>query len=190
MRLVLGSRNAHKRRELEALLAPHQLAALPERVELPPETGSSFGENALAKARAAARATGQAALGEDSGIVVPALGGSPGIHSARYAGEHASDEQNVAKLLREMVAEGDRRAAYVCVLAFAGPDGEEKLFEAECQGWIGHSPRGSGGFGYDPIFVPDGHEGVTMAMLAPEQKNAISHRGKAARLLREWLSSR
>ena len=191
MRLVLGSRNSHKRRELEAILAPHELAPLPDGVELPPETGTSFADNALVKARATAEATGEAALGEDSGIVVPALGGSPGIRSARYAGDDASDEENVAKLLRELGDSGDRRAAYVCALAFAGPDSREELFQADCRGSVAQSPRGSGGFGYDPVFLPaDGPDGLTMAELEPDHKNAISHRARAARLLLEWLSSR
>jgi XTP/dITP diphosphohydrolase len=191
LNLVLGSRNAHKRRELDALLAPHQLSALPARIQLPPENGVSFTENALLKARATAQATGREALGEDSGIVVPALGGAPGIRSARYAGEQATDEQNVSKLLRELESVEDRRAAYACALVFVAPDGEEKIFEAECHGRIARAPRGSGGFGYDPIFVPDEGSGdVTMASLAPDEKNAISHRGRAARLLREWLSAR
>src|SRR5438093_11742429 len=104
---------------------------MPEAIELPPESGATFAENALTKARATARATGEAALGEDSGIVVPTLGGSPGIRSARYAGDQASDEENLQKLLAEMRSKRDRRAAYVCALAFAAPSGEEKLFEAE-----------------------------------------------------------
>jgi XTP/dITP diphosphohydrolase len=190
--LVLGSRNSHKLRELASLLEPHELVPLPEGIELPPESGATFAENALSKARATARATGRPSLGEDSGIVVDALGGDPGIRSARYAGERASDDENLAKLLREMGDADDRSAAYVCALAFAGPDGEERLFEGRCAGRLAPSPSGGGGFGYDPIFIPAGEADpkLTMATLSPEQKNAISHRGKAAGLLLEWLSSR
>jgi XTP/dITP diphosphohydrolase len=190
--LVLGSRNSHKLRELASLLEPHELVPLPEGIELPPESGATFAENALSKARATARATGRPSLGEDSGIVVDALGGDPGIRSARYAGERASDDENLAKLLREMGDADDRGAAYVCALAFAGPDGEERLFEGRCAGRLAPSPSGGGGFGYDPIFIPAGEADpkLTMATLSPEQKNAISHRGKAAGLLLEWLSSR
>jgi XTP/dITP diphosphohydrolase len=187
---VLGSRNAHKLGELRALLAPHELIPLPDAVELPPENGASFAENALSKARAAATATGRAALGEDSGVVVPRLGGAPGIHSARYAGPNATDEQNLLKLLRETEDLDDRAAAYVCALALAEPAGEEKMFEARCEGRLARQPQGSGGFGYDPIFLPEDEQDETMATLPPERKNAISHRGKAARLLLDWLESR
>ena len=132
------------------------------------------------------------ALGEDSGIVVAALGGGPGVRSARYAGEDADDRQNLLKLLAETERAEDRRAAYVSALAFASPNGEERLFEGRCEGRLAHEPSGSGGFGYDPIFIPDAGPGgdVTMASLTPDQKNEISHRGRAARLLVRWLSSR
>jgi XTP/dITP diphosphohydrolase len=192
LKLVLGSRNPHKLRELSGLLGPHEVEPLPQEVELPPEAGGTFAENALSKARNTAGATGRAALGEDSGIVVAALGGEPGIHSARYAGERATDEQNLAKLLRAMESEDDRRAAYVCALAFAEPGGEERLFEASCAGRLARSPEGNGGFGYDPIFIAQDSVGdnLTMACLSPEQKDAISHRGRAASLLLDWLASR
>jgi XTP/dITP diphosphohydrolase len=190
---VLASRNAHKLRELEALLAPHRLEALPADVELPPESGKTFAENALLKAAAAARETGRPSVADDSGIAVTALDGGPGIHSARFAGERASDEENLAKLLRELESAADRRAAYVCALALVEPGGERKVFEARCEGRLTESPRGSGGFGYDPIFVPDEYSDAparTMAELSPEEKDAISHRGRAAARLLAWLSSR
>jgi XTP/dITP diphosphohydrolase len=190
---VLASRNAHKLRELEALLAPHRLEALPADVELPPESGKTFAENALLKAAAAARETGRVSVADDSGIAVTALDGGPGIHSARFAGERASDEENLAKLLREVGDATDRRAAYVCALALVEPDGELKVFEARCEGRLTESPRGSGGFGYDPIFVPDEYSDAparTMAELSPAEKDAISHRGRAAARLLAWLSSR
>jgi XTP/dITP diphosphohydrolase len=191
--LVLATRNEHKLRELGALLAPHELDPLPAGVELPPETGSSFAENALIKARAAADATGRPAIADDSGIIVEALGSGPGIRSARYAGEDASDEENLAKLLRDLDGETDRRAAYVCVLALVQPGRPTELFEGRCTGVIVTNPRGSGGFGYDPAFLPDDRapdDRRTMAELDPAEKDAISHRGRAARALLEGVSVR
>ena len=188
MRLVLASRNPHKLRELALLLEPHELDPRPGDVELPPETGETFAQNALAKARAAARATGTAAVGDDSGIEAAALGGAPGVRSARYAGEGASDEQNLAKLLREVPRDGDRRVAYVCALAYVEPGGSEQLVEERCEGTLVHEPRGSGGFGYDPAFLADDvPDDRTMAELSGEEKDAISHRGRAARALLEIL---
>ena len=188
MRLVLSTRNPHKVRELGTLLAPHEVLPLPEEVELPPETGHTFADNALEKARAAARATGLPALADDSGIEAVALGGAPGVRSARFAGENASDEENLSKLLREVPPDGDRRVAYVCVLAYVSGD-EERLFEGRCEGSLATEPRGSGGFGYDPAFLPaDTGDGRTMAELSVEEKDAISHRGRAARAFLEWLN--
>ena len=189
MRIVSASRNQHKVRELARVLAPHVLEPLPESVALPPEDGTTFTANALLKARAGAAATGGPALGDDSGIVVEALGGAPGVWSARYAGEDATDEQNLAKLLADMRGRDDRRAAYVCVLALVGADGSERLFEGRCEGRLAQTPRGTGGFGYDPAFVPDDLDGPkrTMAELEPAEKDAISHRGRAARALADAL---
>ena len=188
MRLVLSTRNPHKVRELGTLLAPHEVLPLPEEVELPPETGHTFADNAIEKARAAARATGLPALADDSGIEAVALGGAPGVRSARFAGENASDEENLSKLLREVPPDGDRRVAYVCVLAYVSGD-EERLFEGRCEGMLATEPRGSGGFGYDPAFLPaDRDDGRTMAELSVEEKDAISHRGRAARAFLEWLN--
>jgi XTP/dITP diphosphohydrolase len=189
MKILLASRNDHKLKELSALLAPHTVASIPRGLVLPEETGSTFAENALTKARAASEASGHAALGEDSGIAVRALDGEPGVRSARYAGERASDRDNLVKLLEAMMGVEDRQAEYVSVLALVGPDGGERLFEGRCSGRLTDRPRGSGGFGYDPIFVPsDGPGGEsTMAELSADQKNEISHRGRAARLLLDWL---
>ena len=191
MRLVLASRNPHKLRELVELLRPHRLDPLPEGVELPPEEGETFADNALAKARAAAAATGLPAVADDSGIEAAALGGRPGVYSARYGGEGASDEENLAKLLREVPDDGDRRVAYVCALAYSEPGGERELVvEGRCEGALAHEPRGDGGFGYDPAFVPDDYgDGRTMAELPPAEKDAISHRGRAARALLERLGA-
>jgi XTP/dITP diphosphohydrolase len=184
VRLVLASRNAHKLQELEALLSPHDVVALPDGYELPPEVGSTFLENALGKARAAAALTGSVSLGEDSGIEAAALAGKPGVRSARYAGEHATDQENLARLLREVPPEGDTRVAYVCSLVAVWPDGRELCEEGRCTGRLTHEPRGEGGFGYDPAFVPDDLPGdLTMAEISAEQKGAISHRGRAARVL-------
>jgi XTP/dITP diphosphohydrolase len=187
--IVVATRNEHKLRELAELLPDLTLEALPDEVELPPEEGDSFAANALGKARAAHAATGRPALADDSGIEAAALGGRPGIHSARYAGEEAADEENLEKLLREVAAAGaDRRVAYVCVLAYVNADGEEGVFEGRCAGTLAERPRGSGGFGYDPAFIPDEiGDGRTMAELSAPEKNAVSHRGQAARVLSAHL---
>jgi XTP/dITP diphosphohydrolase len=187
VRLVLSTRNPHKVRELNVLLAPHEVEPLPEDVELPPETAETFAENALGKARAAAEATGMPSVADDSGIEASALGGMPGVRSARYAGENATDEENLSKLLREVPPDGDRRVAYVCALAYVNGD-EEEMFEGRCEGTLAAEPRGSGGFGYDPAFIPsDRDDGRTMAELSVDEKDAISHRGRAARAFLEWL---
>jgi XTP/dITP diphosphohydrolase len=191
--LVLATRNEHKLREMAELLRGVNLKPLPDEVELPPETGDSFEANALIKARAAHKATGAVTIADDSGIEAADLGGAPGIYSARYAGEGASDETNLAKLLREVdAAAGGRRAAYVCAIALIDADGHEYVFEARCEGTLLREGHGGGGFGYDPIFVPDetgsGDE-RTMAELSPEEKHAISHRGKAARMLARHLGA-
>ena len=186
MRLILATRNPHKVRELARLLPDHEVAPLPDAVELPPEDGETFAENALIKARAAAAAVGAPAIADDSGIEAEALGGRPGVRSARYAGEAATDEENLALLLRE--APAGSALAYACVLAYVDPAGEERLFEGRCTGRLAERPRGSGGFGYDPAFLPDDRDDDrTMAELSEEEKDAISHRGRAARALAEWL---
>lgn len=190
MRLVLATRNAHKLRELATLLEGHELAELPDGVELPPEEGETFAQNALAKARAAAAATGIPAIADDSGICVAALGGAPGVRSSRWAGEDATDAENLEKLLQR--APDGARLEYVCAIAFVDPrDGTEQLVEGHCMGTMTSEPRGEGGFGYDPAFVPDDdHSGRTMAELDRHEKDAISHRGRAARALRDWLATR
>ena len=185
MRLVLATRNPHKVRELGDLMRPHDIEALPGDVELPPETGETFAENALTKARAAAQQTGRPAIADDSGISAAALDGAPGVRSARYAGEHATDAENLHKLL-DNTPEGSP-LAYVCALAYVDGD-TEHVVEGRCEGTRAKEPRGSGGFGYDPAFVPVEHPDRTMAELAPDEKAAISHRGRAARALVEWLA--
>lgn len=194
MKLLLATHNDHKRREFARLLASSpdedrwEAQALPATVILPPEDGQTFAENALAKARAAAEATRRVSIADDSGIEAAALGGAPGVRSARYAGEEASDRQNLEKLLREATA--GSALQYVCAIAYVDPrDGVERVFEGRCAGRVAQAPRGQGGFGYDPAFVPDDGPGeLTMAELTDEQKDAISHRGRAARALMRWLS--
>ena len=184
MRLVLSTRNEHKLRELSALMHPYGLDPLPDGVRLPPETGTTFAENALGKARVAAAETGRPAIADDSGIEAAALGGAPGVWSARYAGEGATDEANLAKLLSDVPEDGDRRVAYVCALAYVEPGGREEVVYGRCEGRLAAEPRGEGGFGYDPAFVPDDYpDDRTMAELDPAEKDAISHRGRAAREL-------
>jgi XTP/dITP diphosphohydrolase len=187
VRLVLATRNAHKLREFTRLLAPHEIVSLPADVELPPEDGETFRGNALPKARAAAMATGRPAIADDSGIEARALGGAPGVRSARYAGEGASDEENLAKLERE--APVGSELAYVCALAFVDhAQGLEHVFEGRCTGTLAGERRGQRGFGYDPVFLPDDDSrGKTMAELSDAAKDAISHRGRAARALLAWL---
>ena len=195
MRLLLATHNEHKRREFERLLERSasarrwQVQTLPASVILPPEEGRTFAENALAKARAAARATGRASIADDSGIAAEALGGAPGVRSARYAGERATDAQNLQKLLRE--APAGSTLEYVCAIAYVDPaSAVERVFDGRCRGRLAAEPRGEGGFGYDPAFLPDdGPPGLTMAELSAQQKDAISHRGRAARALLEWLEA-
>lgn len=188
MRLVLSTRNPHKLREFSLLLGHHELVELPDGIELPPETGETFAENALIKARAALAATGIASFADDSGIEAAALGGRPGVRSARYAGEQATDQENLDKLLHEVPRDGDRSVAYVCAIAYADPDGSTHVLEERCEGTLTDRPRGSGGFGYDPAFVPtDYADGRTMSELSQHEKDAISHRGRAARAFAAWL---
>ena len=174
MRLVVATRNEHKLRELVAPMRPHRLEPLPDDIQLPPETGTTFADNARALASA-----------DDSGIEAAALNGAPGVWSARYAGDHATDEENLAKLLREVPPDGDTKVAYVCAMAYVEPGGAELVVQGRCEGRLTHEPRGSGGFGYDPAFIPDDYPGDerTMAELSQDEKDTISHRGRAARAL-------
>jgi XTP/dITP diphosphohydrolase len=187
VRLLLATRNAHKLREFERLLPALALDPLPDGVDTPPEDGDTYAANALIKARAAAAATGRAAIADDSGIEAEALDWRPGVRTARFAGEHATDGENLAKLAAE--APAGTRLRYVCVLAHVDADGTERTFEGTTEGRVADAPRGEGGFGYDPLFVPDDGpaDGRTMAELSDDEKDAISHRGRAARALAEWL---
>jgi XTP/dITP diphosphohydrolase len=188
-RLRLATRNPHKVREFAVLLEGVDVAPLPDGIEMPEETGETFADNALLKARAAVAATGEAAIADDSGIEAAALGGRPGVRSARYAAEDATDEQNLAKLVSEVPA--GSALAYVCVIALVDPaTGAEHVFEGRCTGTMSAQRRGTGGFGYDPVFVPDDDDtGRTMAELSVAEKDAISHRGRAARALLAHLSA-
>jgi XTP/dITP diphosphohydrolase len=185
MRLVLASRNPHKLREFRRLLTGVELDPLPDGAPTPAETGATYAENALIKARAAQAATGSAAIADDSGIEAEALGWAPGVRTARFAGEHATDQENLDKLGRDAPAGSAVR--YVCVIAHVAPDATERLFEGRCDGTLAESPRGTGGFGYDPLFVPVEAPDRTMAELSDAEKDAISHRGRAARELLRWL---
>jgi XTP/dITP diphosphohydrolase len=189
--VILATSNLHKVGEMRELLPGVELEPLPEGYDSPVEDGDSFAANALIKARAAHAALGGTVIADDSGIAADDLGGAPGIYSARYAGEGASDEDNLDKLLREVdAAGGGRRAAYVCAIALVDEDGTEQVFEARCEGRLLRERRGTGGFGYDPVFVPDDTDDQrTMSELSPAEKNAISHRGRAARLLLTHLGA-
>jgi XTP/dITP diphosphohydrolase len=187
--LVVGTRNPHKLREIERLLAPAGISVepLPHGIVLPFEEGDTFADNAVPKAQAAARATGRRSIADDSGIEAAALDGGPGVRSARYAGVGATDEQNLDKLVREVPPGGALR--YICALAYVDPARvEERVFFGTCTGRRAETPRGSGGFGYDPAFVPDDFGGGrTMAELDESEKDSISHRGRAVRELLAWL---
>jgi non-canonical purine NTP pyrophosphatase (RdgB/HAM1 family) len=186
-RLLLATRNAGKLRELLGLLEgePIEIATLGEYAEIHDveESGRSFEENAQLKATHAARAAHLWALGEDSGLEVDALGGRPGVYSARYAGVHGDDAANNAKLVRELARSEDRSARYVCVMALASPEGQVvATSRGVCEGQIVLEPRGSSGFGYDPHFIPE-LTAATMAELDREAKAALSHRGQALRAM-------
>jgi XTP/dITP diphosphohydrolase len=187
VRLVLATRNDHKLREFRRLLPGVALDPLPAEVVLPPEDGDTFTANALQKARAAAAALGRAVVADDSGIEAEALGGRPGVRSARFAGEGATDRENLARLRAD--APAGSRLRYVCVVAHVDPAGGEHCFTGTCEGTLAAESRGSGGFGYDPAFLPaDVEDGRTMAELGDAEKDAISHRGRAARALLDGMA--
>lgn len=190
-RVLLATRNAKKLDELRRILAAEGVAGL-EVIGLgdvppfdeAPETAATFEENALAKARDAAKATGLPSIADDSGLTVVALNGMPGVLSARWAGRHGDDDANLNLVLTQLSDTPDERrgAAFVCAAALVMPDGAQTVVRGEWPGVLTREPRGTNGFGYDPIFVPDG-ERRTSAELAPEQKDALSHRGRALRAL-------
>jgi XTP/dITP diphosphohydrolase len=213
MRIVVGSHNKKKLAEIQRILSgagsiygPSEsevvescLSPLPgvQVAPLPPdapeveEDGSTFEENARKKATELAAHLGEHVLADDSGLEVEALDGRPGVHSARFAGEHGNDPGNIEKVLSMMEGRDDRRAAFRCCIVLAGPEGVVITAEGSCSGTLTREPRGTQGFGYDPIFIPDGHE-QTFAEMPPERKNSLSHRGRALesfkRKLGEYLS--
>ena len=194
--LLVATNNAGKVRELARLLAdlPLRLRLLSEFEDIPEavETGETFAENAVLKATHYSSLSGLVALSDDSGLAVDALGGRPGVYSARYAGPHATYDERMRRLLEELAAAGDaeRRARFVCVIAVADPStGEVRTFEGVCEGRIARAPRGTGGFGYDPLFVPEGHA-QTFGELPDEIKRDISHRARALAKAARFLASR
>ncbi len=190
MRLVLATANPHKASEIRAVMPSHvELLPRPLHVAEVEENGLTLEDNARLKARALMRATGLPALADDTGLEIEALGGAPGVYSARWAGEGCSYADNVAKALHELrnVASADRRARFVTVALVAFPDGEELLAVGQVAGHIATEARGGQGFGYDPVFVPDGCDGLTFAEMSEHDKNAISHRGRAMRAMADLL---
>ena len=192
-KLVIATRNTGKLNEIKEILAPldweilslQDFPGIPETIE----DGATFAENAAKKAREVARQTGRLSIADDSGLVVDALQGRPGVFSSRYGGETATDEERVQKLLAEMagIPMGQRQAAFLCTIAVATPNGEVEVLEGECRGLIAFAPRGEHGFGYDPIFfLPE--LGKTMAEIDPEVKNRISHRARALEKLKVVLT--
>jgi XTP/dITP diphosphohydrolase len=187
--VVLATRNPHKLAEMRRLFEPAGITVEPlgPEVQLPSEDGQTFADNALPKALAAAAVTGRPSIADDSGIEATALDGGPGVRSARYAGHDATDEENLVKFEAEVPQ--DSRLRYVCALAYVNPEtGEERVFFGDCRGRMARERRGSGGFGYDPVFVPDATgDNRTMAELTDAEKDAISHRGHAVRALLKWI---
>ena len=195
-RVVLATRNKHKIDELRAILAATgvevELLGVAEFPDLPDvaETGVTFAENALLKAVDVASRTGLPAIADDSGLCVDVLGGAPGIFSARWAGKHGEDRANLELLLAQLadIADEHRQAHFACAAALALPDGTRVVREGRIDGTLLHAPRGANGFGYDPIFLPDGYEQTTAEMPADE-KNAISHRTRAFQALAQDLAA-
>jgi XTP/dITP diphosphohydrolase len=196
LRIVLATHNRDKRKELLAVLQQE----LGDGIDLltlddiqPPigdidETGTTLEENALIKARTVFEQTGLATVADDTGLKVDALNGAPGVYSARYSGEGATYESNCAKLLREMRGKSDRRATFASVIAYIDASGTERLFRGEVEGAIIEKPRGTNGFGYDPVFEPSG-TGKTFAEMTEAEKNAVSHRGRALRKFTDFLKN-
>jgi XTP/dITP diphosphohydrolase len=195
-RFVLATANPYKAAEIRSVLAVAlpgmALSARPREIPEIAETGATLAENARIKAVELVTLTGEAAIADDTGLEVDALGGAPGVRTARYAGEHASYEENVAKLLRALsgTAPDERGARFVTVAIARFPDGSELVAEGVARGRIALSSRGTVGFGYDPVFEPDDGGGRTFAEMAPVEKDSISHRGRAFRALANQLAGR
>ena len=188
MRLVLASANRDKAAEIAAVLEGFELVPRPPWVGEVDETGETLEENALLKARAIREATGEAAVADDTGLEVDALDGAPGVYSSRYAGPEASYADNVAALLAALGDRPDRTARFRTVAVACFPDGREVIADGAVEGTITTEPRGEAGFGYDPVFVPDGLDGRTFAEMTAAEKNAVSHRGRAFRALAALLA--
>jgi len=190
VRLVLASANRDKAAEISAVLEGFELVPRPPWVGEVDETGETLEENALLKARAIREATGEAAVADDTGLEVDALDGAPGVYSSRYAGPEASYADNVAALLAALGDRPDRTARFRTVAVACFPDGREVIADGAVEGTITTEPRGEAGFGYDPVFVPDGLDGRTFAEMTAAEKNAVSHRGRAFRALAALLATR
>ena len=191
MRFVMASGNAHKAAEIREILSAHMIEQRPSWVGEVDENAETLAGNARLKARAICEATGTAAVADDTGLEVDALGGLPGVRSARFAGDSATDEENLRKLLKslEAVPSDERGARFRTVAIVAFPDGKELVTEGVANGMIAEVPRGNGGFGYDSLFVPDEGTGLSFAEMSETEKNLISHRGKAFRSLAQLLQS-
>jgi XTP/dITP diphosphohydrolase len=190
-RYVIASANLDKAAEIRTVLEPLLDAELVDRpADIPDveETGTTLEENALLKARAVCAASGLPAIADDTGLEVAALGGAPGVYTARFAGEGATYAQNVAKLLRELDGVSNRRATFRAVAAVTFPDGRELVAEGRMEGTIADAARGSHGFGYDPVFIPDDGDGRTFAEMTSAEKHATSHRGRSLRALAALLA--
>lgn len=186
-RFVIATHNENKRKEMQRILEPLGILVETANLRDVEEIGTTFAENAALKAQAACEQTGRPAIADDSGLMVDALGGAPGIYSARYAGEHASDQDRIAKLLAELASYPEpeqRKARFVCSVCCAFPNGDVIRAEGTCEGRIGFAPRGTNGFGYDPIFFRDAR---SFAELSKEEKDAVSHRGKALEQFVQFL---
>ena len=191
MDIIVATKNKGKIKEIKKILGDHNVISQDEagiKIDVE-ETGTTFAENAFLKASAIFELTGSAVIADDSGLEVDALGGAPGIYSARYGGEGLTDEDRVEKLLCEMENVNDRGAQFACAMALIMPDGEKHLFEGIVRGKLTHSVIGENGFGYDPIFIPDGYD-TTFGILDSSIKNEISHRAKALKKLSEFINKR
>lgn len=190
MRIIFATANRGKLREAAEVLGPGFEVVSPADLGITediPETGATLQENSLQKAQYLFDRTGLPCFADDTGLEVDALGGAPGIYSARYAGPGHDSEANMAKLLTELIRLDDRRARFRTVVTLILADGQPHFFEGSCEGSIARERHGTGGFGYDPVFLPDAYPGRTLAEVSEEEKNAVSHRGKAIRAMAEWL---
>ena len=193
MKIVFATANAGKLREAAEVLGPDfEIVSLAQAgiTEEIPETGKTLQENSLQKAQYLFERTGLPCFADDTGLEVDALGGAPGIYSARYAGPNHDHQANMDKLLKELGATEERRAHFKTVVTLILADGQPRFFEGTCEGSIARAKRGDGGFGYDPVFLPDAYPGRTLAEVSEEEKNAVSHRGQAIRAMAAWLKSR